>query len=268
VVASRLPILFVGAGNLGGALIAGWRRSGTAPASDMLLRDPHPGPEALAAARAGARLNCPDNELAEARTVLFAVKPQVWRAAAAQIAPLLAPDALVLSVVAGVSSASLAGIFGSRPVGRLMPTMASAIGQGAISFWAPQADLCRQISNLCQPLGAAVELEDEALMHAATAAVGSAPAYLYAFIEALESAAAKAGLPPDAAAPLARAAITGAAALLSQNQGDPAELRRQVTSPGGTTEAALLVLSGAEGLGPLLDRAVAAATERSRELGA
>jgi pyrroline-5-carboxylate reductase len=268
VAAPRLPILFVGAGNLGGALIAGWRRSGMIPACDMILRDPHPGSEALAAARAGARLNVPDNELAEARTVLFAVKPQVWRNVAQEITPHLAPDALILSVVAGISSVSLAGIFGSRPIGRLMPTLASAIGHGAVSFWAPDADICRQIADLCQPLGSAVQLEDEALMHAATAAVGSAPAYLYAFIEALESAGAKAGLPPDAAAALARASIAGAAALLSEGQEDPAELRRQVTSPGGTTEAALSVLSGPGGLGPLLDRAVAAATARSRELGA
>ena len=104
-VASRLPILFVGAGNLGGALIAGWRRAGTVPATDMILRDPHPGAEALAAERAGARLNPPDDQLARARTVLFAVKPQIWRDAAAQIAPFLAPDAVILSVVAGVSAA-------------------------------------------------------------------------------------------------------------------------------------------------------------------
>ena len=266
-VAPRLPILVVGAGNLGGALIAGWRRSGTVPASDMILRDPHPGAEALAATRDGARLNPPDRELAEARTVLFAVKPQIWRKAAGEIAPLLAPDAAVLSVVAGVSSTSLAGIFGVRPIGRLMPTMASAIGQGAVSFWGPDADLCQQIANLCQPLGAVVQLDDETLLHAATAAAGSAPAYLYAFIEALEAAGAAAGLPPAAAAPLARAAITGAAALLAQSQDDPAELRRQVTSPGGTTEAALMVLAGPGGLEPLLARAVAAATARSRELG-
>ncbi len=139
---------------------------------------------------------------------------------------------------------------------------------GAVSFWAPQADFCRQIADLCQPFGTAVELDDEALMHVATAAAGSAPAYLYALIEALEAAAAAAGLPPRAAASLARAAITGAAALLSQGDEDPAELRRQVTSPGGTTEAALAVLARPGGLGPLLERAVAAATARSRELGA
>ncbi len=104
-------------------------------------------------------------------------------------------------------------------------------------------------------------------MHAATAASGSAPAYLYALIEALEAAAAKAGLSEAAARTLARSTLTGAAALLAQGDDDPAELRRQVTSPGGTTEAALKVLMGAGGLPDLLDRAVKAAADRSRELG-
>jgi pyrroline-5-carboxylate reductase len=104
-------------------------------------------------------------------------------------------------------------------------------------------------------------------MHAATAVSGSAPAYLYAFIEALEAAGAKAGLAPGAARALARSTITGAAALLAQSGEDPAELRRQVTSPGGTTQAALAVLMGDGGLPDLLDRAVAAAAARSQELG-
>jgi pyrroline-5-carboxylate reductase len=105
-------------------------------------------------------------------------------------------------------------------------------------------------------------------MHAATAASGSAPAYLYAFVEALHSAGVAAGLPPHMAAGLARSTIAGAAALLGETGEDPAELRRQVTSPGGTTQAALEVLMGENGLTGLLERAVAAAAARSRELGA
>jgi len=104
-------------------------------------------------------------------------------------------------------------------------------------------------------------------MHAATATSGSAPAYLYAFVEALEGAGAAAGLSPEAARTLARATISGAAALLAESGAEPAELRRQVTSPGGTTQAALEVLMGPDGLAPLLERAVAAAAERSRVLG-
>ena len=113
-----------------------------------------------------------------------------------------------------------------------------------------------------------VDLADEALMHAATAVSGSAPAYLYAFIEALEGAGQAAGLPEKEARRLARSTLTGAAALLAESGEEPAELRRQVTSPGGTTEAALNVLLGADGLPSLLREAVAKAVKRSKELGA
>ena len=104
-------------------------------------------------------------------------------------------------------------------------------------------------------------------MHAATAVSGSGPAYLYAFVEALEAAAIRAGLPADAAAALAQSTIAGAASLMAMSEASPAELRAQVTSPGGTTQAALEVLLGANGLQPLLDEAVQAAIRRSRELG-
>lgn len=110
-------------------------------------------------------------------------------------------------------------------------------------------------------------IDDEDQMHAATAVSGSAPAYLYAFVEALEAAGAAAGLSAASAQRLARATISGAAALLAESGEEPAELRRQVTSPGGTTQAALEVLMGSQGLGPLLETAVAAAARRSRELG-
>jgi pyrroline-5-carboxylate reductase len=110
-------------------------------------------------------------------------------------------------------------------------------------------------------------MADEDLLHQATAVSGSAPAYLYAFVEALEAAGAKAGLPPADAQRLARATIAGAAALMAKSGEEPAELRRQVTSPGGTTQAALNVLMADDGFGPLLDEAVAAATARSKELG-
>jgi pyrroline-5-carboxylate reductase len=112
-----------------------------------------------------------------------------------------------------------------------------------------------------------VDLEVEDLMHAATAVSGSGPAYLYAFVEALEAAGAALGLPPEAARDLARATVAGAAALMADSSADAAELRRQVTSPGGTTEAALKVLLGEGGLNPLLKAAAAAAEQRSRELG-
>ncbi len=262
------PILMLGAGRMGGAMLEGWRAAGAFAASDIIIRDPQPGPAALAAEAAGALLNPADSELARARTVVLAVKPQVWREAAAEFAPWLHADAVVVSIAAGVASPDICKAFGGRCVARVMPTTAAAIGQGTASLYADDPAALARAHALFEPLGAVVDLTDEALMHAATAVSGSAPAYLYAFIEALEAAGAAAGLSPRDAQRLARSTLTGAAALLARSGEEPAELRRQVTSPGGTTEAALNVLLGDTGLPPLLREAVSAAVRRSRALGA
>ena len=262
------PILMLGAGRMGGALIEGWRAAGAFAASDLIIRDPFPGPAAEAAAAAGARLNPPDSVLAEARTVLVCVKPQIWREAAAETAPWLASGAVVVSIAAGVKAKDLAHEFGGRCVARVMPTTAVAILQGAASIYAEDPEARARAHALFKPVAQVVDFLDEGLMHAATAVSGSGPAYLYAFIEALEAAALESGLTAEAARALARTTIGGAAALLSQSGEDPAELRRQVTSPGGTTEAALKVLAAAGGLPDLMRDAVAAAVRRSKELGA
>ncbi|MBR7621069.1 pyrroline-5-carboxylate reductase [Phenylobacterium sp. 20VBR1] len=261
------PILILGAGRMGGALIQGWRKAAAFVPADLILRDPHPTELAEAVARDGARLNPPDADLAQARTVLLSVKPQLWRETAGEVAGLLHPDAVIVSVAAGVPSADIAAAFG-RKVARVMPTTAVAIGQGTTSIYAADPEARARAHALFGPVGTVVDLEDEELMHAATAVSGSAPAYLYAFIEALEAGGVAAGLPVEAAQRLARSTIAGAAALLAESGEEPAELRRQVTSPGGTTQAALEVLMGEGGLSPLLRDAVAAAIRRSRELGA
>ena len=259
------PILLLGAGRMGGALIAGWRRAAAFDLAQLMIRDPAPG---LEAQRSGAKLNPDDAALASASTVVFAVKPQIWRDAAAAVAAHLAPDAVIVSVAAGVRAADLAQAFGGRRVARVMPTTAAAIGLGTASLYSADAEALARARALFEPVGTVVDLDDEALMHAATAVSGSAPAYLYAFVEALEAAGVEAGLPPAAAQALARATMAGAAALMAESGEDPAELRRQVTSPAGTTEAALKVLQGDHGLPALLSKAVAAAAQRSRELGA
>jgi pyrroline-5-carboxylate reductase len=261
----NVPILLLGAGRLGGALIEGWSLTQAFAPSNLIICDPQPGQAALAAARAGAQLNPDWSRLIRARTVLLAVKPQVWREAAQAYAPALSADALVVSVAAGVRTADIADAFG-RPVARVMPITAVAVAQGAAAIYAPDARARAAAHALFDKVARSVDLEDEALMDAVTAVCGSAPAYLYAFTEALEAAGEAEGLPPDAARTLARATMAGAAALMAQSKLDPAELRRQVTSPGGTTEAALRVLMGEGGLFPLLRQAVAAAAERSREL--
>ena len=257
------PILLLGAGRMGGALIAGWTQAGAFAPADVIAVEPYP-TDALKTS--GIRLNPPDNELSSARTVVLAVKPQMWREAAAQYAPLLAPDAVIVSIAAGVRGADISQAFGGRRVARIMPTTAVAICQGTASIHAPDAEARTRAHALFEPVATVVDLDDEELMHAATGVSGSAPAYLYAFVEALEAAGVSAGLKPDAAKALARATIAGAAALLAESGEDPAELRRQVTSPGGTTAEALKVLMGEHGLGPLLDEAVAACVRRSREL--
>ena len=258
------PIGLLGAGRMGGALIEGWARAGAINPADLIIIEPHPS-DAIKAV--GARLNLPSGELAQVRTLLLAVKPQVWKAAAADVAAHLAPDAVIVSIAAGVALADIAAAFGGRRVARVMPTTAVSIGKGVASIYAPDLEAHARAHALFAPVATTVDLAHESSMHAATAVSGSAPAYLYAFIEALEGAGVKAGLSEKAARRLARATIAGAGALLEASGEEPAELRRQVTSPGGTTQAALEVLMGQGGLGDLLESAVAAAVRRSQDLG-
>ncbi len=261
------PLLLVGAGRLGGALIAGWLRAGAFPPQALWVRDPAPGPQARASAAQGVNLEAADEDLSAARTVVIAVKPQGWRETAVALAPRLAPDAVIVSVMAGVRGADLAATFGGRPVARVMPTTAVAIARGVASIHADDPAARARAHALFDPVSTAVDLADEALMDAAVGVSGSAPAYLYAFTEALAAAGETAGLPAAAAAALARATVESAAALMAETPGaSPAELRAQVTSPKGTTEAALDVLLQPEALPLLLRHAVAAAARRSREL--
>lgn len=261
---SVTPILLLGAGRMGGALMEGWASAGAFSAADLIVVDPHPSEAVLAS---GARVNPPSADLAEAMTVLIAVKPQLWKAAAAELAPHLACDAVIVSVAAGASSRDLSAGFGGRRVARIMPTTAVAVCKGVASIFAPDSVANARAHALFEPVAAVVDIDDETLMHAATGVSGSAPAYLYAFIEALEAAGVASGLKPQAARRLARATIAGSAALLDRTGEDAAELRRQVTSPGGTTQAALAILMDpATGLGPLVQNAVAACIRRSEEL--
>jgi len=265
-ISSNLPILLIGAGNMGGALVAGWLASGAVDARSLILIDPTPGEAARAAVAAGAGLNPPRSKLLTARTVVIAVKPQTWRVVVAELAPYLAGDATVISVMAGVAAADLRAIFASQPIVRVMPTTAAAVGKGAASLWSRTAEARAAARALFSPLGAVIDLADEDMIHAATAASGSAPAYFYAMVEAMQHAAKDVGLEPEAARLLARAALIGAAALLDCGGAEASELRRQVTSPGGTTEAALRVLAADGALDQLMVRAVRAAAARSREL--
>jgi pyrroline-5-carboxylate reductase len=261
------PILMLGAGRMGGAILDGWAKAGAVAARDLMIVDPYPSDAARRAEAAGARLNPPDADLARARTVMLCVKPQKWLEAAGQYASRLSEGAVIISIAAGVPAEAIAREFGGRTVARVMPNTAAAINRGTTSLYAADPAARERARVLFEPLGTVVELADEALIHAGTAVAGSGPAYLYAFVESLEAAGAAIGLTPADATRLARSTIIGAAALLEQTGEEPAELRRQVTSPAGTTEAALNVLLGEHGLPPLMREAVAAAQRRSKELG-
>lgn len=252
---------------MGGALLAGWRLAGV-QFSQTLIIDPVPGAHARVAEGQGATLNPPLSALFGAQTVVLAVKPQGWRAAAAPLAAGLPDDAVIVSILAGVDLVALGEVFGARPIARVMPTTAVEIARGVASIHAPDPRAAERAHALFDPLATTVDLGEERMMDGATAISGSGPAYLYAFVEALAAAGAAVGLSPDDADGLARATIISAAALLADRAEAPATLRRQVTSPGGTTEAALDVLLRAEGgLNPLVRAAVQAAAARAKALG-
>jgi pyrroline-5-carboxylate reductase len=257
------PILLLGAGRMGGAMIKGWSLTGAFDPKDLIVRDPHPSPEALVA----GSINPLDSALAAAKTVILAVKPQMWREAAAEVSPLLAPDAIIVSIAAGIRLGDIEHAFNGRGVARIMPTTGVAIAKGVATIYAPDATARAVAHALFDPIAATADVDEEEQMHAVTAVSGSSPAYLYAFIEALEASGVGAGLSPEVAKTLARQTITSAAALLDASGEDPAELRRQVTSPGGTTQAALDVLMAENGFPRLMADAVAAAMRRSKELG-
>lgn len=260
------PVLLLGAGRLGGALLDGWGAAESPPPAGLLIADPSPSPAALAAQARGAALNPPAEALASAQTVVLAVKPQIWREAAATYAPRLAPDAVVVSVAVGVRAADISAAFEGRRTARVMPTTGVAIRRGVASIYADDPTARTRAHALFDPVATAVDLEDEGLMDAAAATSGSAPAYLYAFTEALAAAGAEAGLPAEAALRLARATVVSAAALMDGSEEPLDVLRRQVASPGGTTEAALSVLMGERGFEPLMREALAAAIARAEAL--
>ena len=256
----------IGAGRMGGAMLQGWIRTGAVDMRDVLVRERSATPDAQAAEASGAQINPDDGALEGARTVVLGVKPQVWREVAREVEPQLSPEAVILSLAVGVRLVDLTDAFNGRRVVRSMPTTGVAVAKGACSLVSVDPEALRRGHALFDPIAATVDLADESQMDAAAAISGSAPAYFYALLEALQAAGQAQGLVPEASRALARAAFVGAAALLDEGGAEPAELRRNVTSPGGTTEAALRVFLGEAGFASLTGDAVAAAIARAREL--
>jgi len=262
-------ILLVGFGNMGQALANGWLGRGYV-ARHIAVVDPDD--RARAAARA-LGLRVVDGETidqAPADVVVLAVKPAQLGDSVEPMRAAALPGAVFLSIVAGKTTAQLAALLGGRPaVVRAMPNTPAAIGRGMTVLCANDAvsDAQRRIcENLVAAVGSVEWVDDESLMDAVTAISGSGPAYVFLLIECLTEAARELGLPEDLAARLATGTVAGAGAYAEQSGVPARDLRVRVTSPQGTTQAALDVLQGAGGLAELLRRAVHAAAERSRAL--
>jgi pyrroline-5-carboxylate reductase len=263
-------VALVGAGQMGGALVRGWlaaiRRGGGLTLT--VLEPNFDGALERELDAAGAVLNPPDSGPAD--VVVLAVKPQQFSAIAESARRFIGADTLVLSVMAGVTIAALGRSLEVARVIRAMPNTPGQIGQGITAYVANSActDSDRALAEqLLTPLGPVELIPSERLMDVVTAVSGSGPAYVFLLAEVLAAAAEAEGLSAEVAARLARQTVAGAGALMLESGESAAALRKSVTSAGGTTQAALDVLQSADGLGPVIRRAVAAAALRSRDLG-
>jgi pyrroline-5-carboxylate reductase len=257
-------IALAGAGKMGGAMLTGWLAGGLDPTRAIVV-EPHPSDEIKRLAASGVRLN-PQATVAE--TLVMAVKPQSFREAGPMVKPFVGPSTLVVSIMAGTPIATLEEICGGMVV-RAMPNTPAAIGRGitvAVPAKGVSAAQRATADALLRATGSVEWVEDEKLMDAVTAVSGSGPAYVFLLAEELARAGVDAGLPAELAAKLARETVAGSGELLHRSDLPAATLRQNVTSPGGTTQAALEVLMGKDGMQQLMIRAVAAATKRSIEL--
>ena len=265
-------VVLVGCGNMGFAMLKGWLASGRLSAGDVVVVEPA---DALRERAAGLGVaTCSDAQgiAADAapRLIVFAVKPQVIL----DIVPAyrrFASGATYLSVAAGTPIAAFEAALGTGiAMVRCMPNTPAAIGKGmmvTVTNGAVSDDAMAFVNDLLSASGAVAAVDDEALMDAVTAVSGSGPAYVFHFIESLTAAGEAAGLAPETAGLLAMQTVFGAACLAAESGEEPGELRRQVTSPNGTTAAALGVLMGDDRLKALVTEAVEAARLRSVELG-
>ena len=259
-------LLLVGAGKMGGALLQAWLDRGFDAAKIHVL-DPHLAPPVAARwAAHGVALGAPPSPPS---VLVLAIKPQTLQEAAPALRPFGGKDTLVISILAGKTIADLARHL-PGPIVRAMPNLPAAIGNGitaAVASASVTEDQKRRANILLAAVGRVEWLPDESLIDAATAVSGCGPAYVFYLTECLAAAGVAAGLPADLAARLARTTVEGAGALLARQPGaSAADLRASVTSPGGTTAAALAILGGEPGLEQLMKKAVAAAKTRAQEL--
>ncbi len=248
-------------------MLTGWLARGLDP-KHVVVVEPHPSAEISALVAKGVRLNPSAKDVGAVATLVVALKPQMFREAGPGLKPFAGPATLVVSIMAGTTIASLEEVCRGSVV-RAMPNTPAAIGRGiTVAVAAKNVSAAQRTvaDALLRATGSVEWVDDEGLMDAVTAVSGSGPAYIFLLAEELARAGVEAGLPADLATKLARETVAGSGELLHRSDLPSATLRQNVTSPGGTTAAALGVLMGPDGMQSLLTRAVAAATKRSKEL--
>ncbi len=264
-------LALVGAGNMGGAMLGGWLAEGMA-GERITVIDPAPPPAmAETIAKAGIRHATQAVEGFHPDVMVLAVKPQIMADVLPGVAPMAGPDTVSVSVAAGTTLAALeAGLGGGdHAIIRAMPNTPALVRRG-ITVACPNRFVTNEqrgrVDSLLKAVGAVEWVEDEMLIDAVTAVSGSGPAYVFHLAECMAQAGVAAGLPADLAMKLARETVSGAGELIAQSAETPAKLRENVTSPNGTTAAALAVLMGDEAMAKLFTSAIAAAKKRSEEL--
>lgn len=257
------PILIVGCGNMGGAMLRGWLAAGRPPSHFTVI---DPVAQYLPAdVRQVASADALDTLF---DTVLLGIKPQLLESLAPAIRARMAPDALVLSMLAGAMTPTLAALFPDTRIARLMPNLSAALGLSPLGLFsaALSPEERDAVNAFVAPLGTPVWIEDETQMDAVTALAGSGPAFVYRFIDALAQGGVAAGLPAETSARLAMATVAGAARLAAVSGESPAALAMRVTSPGGTTAAGLAVLDAGDRLQKLVEATLKAARDRGAQL--
>lgn len=262
------PLVLVGAGKMGTALLQGWLDQGLNPRAVVVI-DPAPSEESAAILAESGIEALDEPPSGVARVVVVAVKPQAIRDVLPGLVGLIGTETVVVSIAAGTPFKTLKTSLGDAAIVRAMPNLPARVGRGVtVTLATPEVDAAggTLVTELFEAVGDVLWVDDEKMIDAATAVSGSGPAYVFHMVEALADAAVALGFSAPAAERLARATVTGAAELLYQSDAPAATLREDVTSPNGTTAAALTVLMGRTGLRPLMKRAVAAARKRAREL--
>lgn len=263
------PLVLIGAGNMGGAMLSGWLNKGV-PGSSVIVVDPRPS-DAMASMLkdAGASHVTAAPENIKAGILFLAVKPQLMDTVLPSLKRLVGEETVIVSIAAGKTLANIESHLGKTATVRAMPNTPAMVGRGVTGAYANEAVSVAQravVEELLKVSGPVEWVADEGDIDAVTAVSGSGPAYVFYLVECMAEAGRKAGLPADLAMRLARETVAGAGELLHQSPEEASRLRQNVTSPGGTTAAALSVLMADDGMQPLFDRAIAAAKTRAEEL--